>query len=176
MTARVATGIYLSVAANIDPENHITQAVDRLREHVRPVDVSPFYRTRAIGRPGQPDYLNGVLRIETTLEPAPLKWDVLRPIETALGRLRTADKYAARPIDLDLLLFGQRIQQEADLTLPDPDILERVFLAAGLLDLDPDLILPGQQTPLSEWIDSDERAALEIDAAFSRRIKEHILR
>jgi 7,8-dihydro-6-hydroxymethylpterin-pyrophosphokinase len=92
-----------------------------------------------------------------------LKFEVLRRIEAALGRRRGPDKYAPRPIDLDLLLYGDSVVEEPDLVLPDPDLRTRPFLAAALQELAPGLIepvagFPGE--PLAE---------------FSRRLKERFI-
>lgn len=135
--------VYLSVAANIAPEENIPRAIERLRETGKITGISTFYRTPALDRPDQPDYLNGAVRLECALTPRVLKYDTLRAIETDLGRVRGEDKYAARPIDLNILLFGDRVLREEGLEIPDPDLIERPFLAAAVLDLAPDLPLPG---------------------------------
>jgi len=139
---------YLGVGSNIDPETNLIAALDRLRRVVRVTGVSTVYRTAPLGRPEQASYLNGVWRIETGLGARPLKYDVLRPLESALGRVRTADRDAARTIDLDVLLYGDLVVDEPGLKLPDPALGERVFLAVPLLELAPDLVLPGTNEPL----------------------------
>ena len=98
--------LFRSVGSNIAPAENIREALRRLAQRTRLVFISTFYREPAIGRPAEPDFYNGVVSIDTDLPPAILKWQVLRPIETALGRQRGADKYASRTIDFDLLLYG----------------------------------------------------------------------
>ncbi len=134
--------VYIGVGSNIAPETNIVAALERLKSYATITGVSTIYRTPALLRPEQPPYLNGVIRVRTTLDARPLKFEVLRGIETALGRIRTDDAYAARPIDLDILLFDALIVVEDDLRIPDPDIRERAFLSAGLRELDPGLVLP----------------------------------
>ena len=67
---------------------------------------------------------------------------MLRTIENGLHRNRESDKYASRTIDLDLLLFGNMVIHEEGLTIPDPDIYNRSFIAFPLSELNPDLIMP----------------------------------
>ena len=126
------------MGSNIEPEESISLALALLGERVRITGVSTFYRTRPEGRPDQPDFVNGVVEIETELSEVELR-EALHRIETALGRVRTEDKYASRTIDLDVLV------REGSMDW-DPQIAERGFVAIPLAELAPDLILPGTQT------------------------------
>lgn len=164
--------VFVSVGSNIEPARNITRGLRELGRYVRLVGVSCFYRTPAIDRPEQPDYLNGVVEIETSLAPLALRDEVLHPVEEAAGRIRTEDRYAPRTLDLDILCHGEELVELPGLRLPDPDIAERPFLAAALLDLDPELTLPGGSGPLAIQTDPAAIAALEKDEAFSRDIKE----
>jgi 2-amino-4-hydroxy-6-hydroxymethyldihydropteridine diphosphokinase len=141
---------FIGVGSNIAPEENIREALRRLAQSLRLVSISTFYREPAIGRPEDPDFYNGVVAIDTDLPPAKLKWTVLRPIEAALGRSRSTDKYAARTIDLDLLLYGNSVISSDELTLPDPDILTRAFIAVPLYEIAPTLVLPGSGVPIRE--------------------------
>jgi len=125
--------VYIAVGSNIDPESNVPTALRMLSEAANIVAVSTFYRTAALG-PDAPDFINGVVAIDAQLPASELKSDVLRPIEAALGRVRTQDKYAPRQIDLDIAVYGDRII--------DSDVSTRAFLAAPLIELDPDLPLP----------------------------------
>jgi len=118
--------VYLAVGANLEPWKNIPAALARLAESMAITGVSTFYCTPALNRPEQPDYLNGVVAVACSMTPRSLKFEILRPIEVLLGRTRSADKYAARPIDLDILIFGDLIVNEPDLRIPDPDLSERV--------------------------------------------------
>ncbi|MEK4032093.1 2-amino-4-hydroxy-6-hydroxymethyldihydropteridine diphosphokinase [Methylocystis sp. IM3] len=137
------TRAYIGVGSNISPGANIKTAIRLLARQVRLVRFSTFYRTPAEGRPEQPDYINGVVVIETGLTPESLKHKVLRPIEHRLGRRRTDDTFAPRPIDLDLLLYGSQQVQTTDLRLPAEDIEKRAFVAIPLSEVAPDLMLPG---------------------------------
>ncbi|MCY3022976.1 MAG: 2-amino-4-hydroxy-6-hydroxymethyldihydropteridine diphosphokinase [Planctomycetota bacterium] len=152
------------MGSNIRPEANIPAALEKLMRAVRVTATSTFYRTAALQRSGtgeegrttDPEFLNGVWKIETDLDARALKFTVLRRIEDELGRTRTADKYAPRTVDLDLLVYGDTAIDEAGLRVPDPDIRSRSFLALPLLELCPDLALA----------DTGERlAALPVAAA-----------
>ncbi len=133
---------FIALGSNIAPAKNIAEALRRLAQHGPLRGVSTVYRTAPEGRPEQPWYYNCVVRLETQTPPAQLKRDVLRRIEEDLGRVRTADKYAARTIDLDLILYDNVVIESDELTLPDPRIEHRAFLAHGLCELAPDLTLP----------------------------------
>src|SRR5262249_13926867 len=96
---------FIGIGSNIDPEKNIRQALRQLAQAVRLTAISTFYREPALERPDEPAFYNGVVAVETDLPPARLKQDLLRKIEADLGRRRSSDKFASRPIDLDLLLY-----------------------------------------------------------------------
>lgn len=102
--------------------------------------ISPHYRSRAIGPGTQPDYRNAVAALDTDLEPMALL-DQLQAIERAQGRVRT-ERWAARTLDLDLLLYGDRVIADSRLQVPHLRLRERAFVLRPLADLAPDLILP----------------------------------
>ena len=162
----------IGVGANINPEENIAEGLLLLGRRVRILAVSPFYVTAPIGRPEQPDYLNGVVVVEHGGGPAALRDDILRPVEAARGRVRTADAYAARTLDLDVLLYGDRTGHEAGMTLPDPHLWERPFLAAAALAVLPGLVVPGVGRPLRELADPAAVAACRAADAFTERLRE----
>jgi len=141
--------VYVAVGSNINPQDNISRALLALKTYFPINAVSNFYKTPALDRPSQADFINGVVRIQTGRSPREIKFDVLRNIEACLGRIRCADKYAPRTIDLDMILYGTEVIDEPDLRLPDPSIRLYPFVAVPLLELDPELILPDTQTSLS---------------------------
>jgi 2-amino-4-hydroxy-6-hydroxymethyldihydropteridine diphosphokinase len=145
-----AVDAFVAVGSNIDAQENVPRALALLKTHVSITAVSTFYRTSAVGRPDQPDFTNGVVRIRTARPPREMKFDVLRKIEDRLGRVRSADEYAARTIDLDLILYGVMVIDKPDLHLPDATIRTYPFVAIPLLELACDLILPDTRTPLSD--------------------------
>lgn len=132
---------YVAYGSNIEPEDHVFAAFQRLRRYVIVTGVSTAYWTVPIGRPNDPPFVNGVWRLNTRLSARALK-AVLSQIEDRLGRVRTADRFAPRTIDLDLVLYGDEVCDTPDLHLPHPDIV-RPFVGVPILELDPDLRVPG---------------------------------
>ncbi|HEX9019796.1 MAG TPA: 2-amino-4-hydroxy-6-hydroxymethyldihydropteridine diphosphokinase [Nitrospirota bacterium] len=168
------TRAFIGAGSNIDPERHLAEAVRLLgaAAHIRA--ISTVYLTAPLDRPDQPSYYNCVVEIETALPPLELKGAVLRRIEAELGRRRGKDKFASRPIDLDLVLYGDVTMAEEELTLPDPEILRRPFLAVPLAELAPELTLPGSKLTLSEIASRMQQSGMTPLAAYSDRLKRGI--
>ena len=132
---------FIALGSNIDPERNLPLAAARLSELGTPIAASTVYQNPAIADEPQPDYLNAAVLLETELGPLAMR-DKLREIEADLGRIRTADKFAPRTIDLDLCILGDRVLDHELLSLPDPDILKRAHLAVTLAELRPDFLHP----------------------------------
>jgi len=136
---------YVGLGANLGTrEDTIRHAVDLLGAHpeVDLVAVSTLRETEPWGPVEQPPFLNGAAAIETSLEPRALL-GVLLDVERRLGRVRD-ERWGPRTIDLDLLLYGDAVVDEPGLTVPHPRLCERAFALEPLLELDPDLFVPGQ--------------------------------
>ncbi len=162
---------FIGMGSNIDPETNLREALRLLAVAVRVSDISTVLETKPIGRPDQPSFYNSVALIETDLPPMELKKDVLNSIETRLGRVRGSDRYAPRTIDLDLLLYGDVTVREPGLELPDPDITVRPFLATGIAELSPDLVLPGSSGTVSELARRLHDAAMKPLASYTALLK-----
>ena len=104
--------------------------------------VSPVYETRPVGGPSQPDYLNAVIAVETTL-PARAILDRAHRVEDALGRVREV-RWGPRTLDVDLIVVGDEISDSPELTLPHPRAHERAFVLAPWRDIEPDAEIPGR--------------------------------
>jgi para-aminobenzoate synthetase component I len=140
---RVQTA-YLGLGSNLgDRHATLSTALARLAAapEVRIARVSPVYETAAVGLTDQPDFLNLVVEIETTLAPHALL-DLCLSIEQSHGRIRH-ERWGPRTIDLDVLLYADVTLADSQLTLPHPRLHERAFVLAPLADLAPDLILSG---------------------------------
>jgi 2-amino-4-hydroxy-6-hydroxymethyldihydropteridine diphosphokinase len=144
------TRAFVSVGSNINPGDNVREALKRLSRVERILRISTVYMTEPLGRPEQSPYYNGVIAIQTRREPLVLKEQVLRRIEKDLGRERSEDKYAPRTIDLDLILYDDLVLKTDDLTLPDPQILQRPFLALPLKELEPALVIPDSGFSIEE--------------------------
>lgn len=140
---------YIFIGSNIEREKNYLEALTRLRALGNLVAASPVYETPALGANDAPNFFNGAVWLKTTLAPHALR-GALRAVEHALGRVRTADKFAPRPIDLDLVLYGEVTLDEGEWKLPDPDIFERGFMARALAQLNPDYVIPPDGPTLAE--------------------------
>lgn len=102
---------------------------------------SSLYRSAPIGVEGQPDYVNGVIELRTRIAPAALLARLLE-IEREAGRVRDGH-CAPRTLDLDLLLYDQRVIREPDLEVPHPRMHQRAFVLLPLAEIAPDAAIPG---------------------------------
>ncbi len=100
------------LGSNLQPEHHLPQAVLQLEEELEIVQVSSVWETPPVGSEG-PNFLNAAVLVRTSLDAADLKKQLLVPLELRLGRVRTKDRYAARTIDLDLILFDGQVVDDA---------------------------------------------------------------
>jgi 2-amino-4-hydroxy-6-hydroxymethyldihydropteridine diphosphokinase len=138
---------YLGLGSNEGDRLALLQdAVDLLSRHegVRVTASSRVYATDPVGGPPQEEYLNAVVRVETTREPYGLL-DACREVENALGRERL-ERWGPRTIDVDVLTYGDRVIDEPDLQVPHPRMHERGFVLVPLLELVADPPLPGGRT------------------------------
>jgi 2-amino-4-hydroxy-6-hydroxymethyldihydropteridine diphosphokinase len=135
------TRAFIAVGSNIEPERNVLEGLRTLAREVRLLGISTLYRTPPLERPEQEPFINGVVEVCTDLSPEGLR-ELLRTVEQQLGRVRTADKHAARTLDLDLIVYDGLLRRGPELTLPDPDVYRRPFVAIPLAQLAPDLVLP----------------------------------
>lgn len=127
----------ICLGSNIRPRENLPKAIARLREDLDVVAVSSLYASTARGAADAPAFLNAAVVVETDLDPYELKFGLLRPLEAELGRVRSGDRNAPRPIDLDLVLHGDRVIDDGDrrLRIPDPDIATRAHVAVPLAEI-----------------------------------------
>ena len=144
---------YIGIGSNLrGPVHNCELAIrsltaDRLS---RVVEVSPFYRTEPVGKKDQGWFVNAVAALETLRSPSELL-DFILAVEKELGRERK-EKWGPRVIDLDILLFGDRVVQTEDLIVPHPRLHERRFVLAPLNDIAPDLRHPLLNKTISELL------------------------
>ncbi|NBH74992.1 2-amino-4-hydroxy-6-hydroxymethyldihydropteridine diphosphokinase [Rodentibacter pneumotropicus] len=134
---------YIALGSNLDtPINQLNSALQAIKNlpQTRFLAVSSFYQSKPLGPQDQPDYVNAVAKIETTLPPLSLL-DELQRIENEQGRVRLR-RWGERTLDLDILLYGNEIIQNERLTIPHYDMYNREFVIVPLLEITPDLIFP----------------------------------
>jgi 2-amino-4-hydroxy-6-hydroxymethyldihydropteridine diphosphokinase len=147
---------FLGLGSNLgDRLTNLQGAVDALRDEpgLRVTGSSRVWETTPVGGPPQPDYLNAVLRIETDLSARDLL-AVAHRVEARLGRVRT-ERWGARTIDVDILLFDDERIDEPDLVVPHPRLAHRAFVLLPLLELDPDLVLPDGSSLAAVRVDTN---------------------
>ena len=136
--------VYFGLGSNLgDRRANLAAAIEALGSHeVEIAARSPIYETEPIGATEEPvpDYLNCVVSADTRLSPETLV-DITQAIERSLGRHRTYH-WGPRPIDIDLLLYGDVSLESDRLSLPHPRMRERLFVLRPLADLEPDFTLP----------------------------------
>lgn len=147
---------FLGLGSNLgDRLTNLQGAVDALQAEpgLRVTASSRVWETTPVGGPPQPDYLNAVLRIETDLSARDLL-AIAHRVEARLGRVRK-ERWGARTIDLDILLYDDEQIDEPDLVVPHPRLGERAFVVLPLLDLEPDPVLPDGTRLKSVRIDTN---------------------
>ncbi|MFQ5634244.1 MAG: 2-amino-4-hydroxy-6-hydroxymethyldihydropteridine diphosphokinase [Gammaproteobacteria bacterium] len=131
---------FVSVGSNIEPVSHLRFALQELERKFAPLSMSSVYRTRAIGFAGD-DFLNLVVSFEAANSVDDLLGELDR-IESSAGRDRQGDRFGSRTLDLDLLMYADRVIDSPQLQLPRPDIMKYAFVLAPLAELAPDLVHP----------------------------------
>lgn len=143
---------FIGLGSNMDdPVAQLDSAVSHLQSWagISLLAVSGYYGSTPVGPQNQPDFVNAVADVSTSLSPQALL-EALQAIEQRQHRERV-EHWGPRTLDLDILLYGDQNLQEPDLTIPHPRMTERAFVLIPLSDLAPDLILNGQ--PLDTWLD-----------------------
>jgi 2-amino-4-hydroxy-6-hydroxymethyldihydropteridine diphosphokinase len=161
--------VYVAIGGNIDPETRLPLAARELRRRFPDARFSSCYRNPAFGFEGA-DFYNAVVGFHTALEVDALLVQ-LQEIEALCGRDRTEAKWAPRAMDLDLLLYGERLARTARYELPRPDLLRRSYMLGPLAELAPQLRHPlTARTMADHWQElarqphAHERLALDLNA------------
>lgn len=137
--------VYVALGSNLgDREAHLLQGVRDIEELPECSNMvsSSIYETAPMGPQDQPDYLNSVCSFQCSLEPPQLLVE-LKQIERQHGRVQSTQRWTARALDLDILLFGDQQIHTDELTIPHVGIAERSFVLWPLAELDESKYLPG---------------------------------
>ena len=136
---------YIGLGSNLDnPQLQLTTALAGLDEipDTTLVKYSSFYRSKPVGPRNQPDFINAVALLNSGLTALQLLGR-LQSIEDRHGRTRTGQRWGPRSLDLDMLMYGNEIINEPELMVPHPEIRHRNFVLIPLLELAPDVRIPG---------------------------------
>lgn len=139
--------VFVGLGANLhQPQQQIIAALRAIATlpHTQLKDFSSLYGSKPLGPKEQPDYVNAVALLHTQLEPEALL-DGLQKIELQHGRVRKAQRWGARTLDLDIILFGTRVVQTERLTIPHYHFQHREFVLYPLHEMAPHLVLPDGQ-------------------------------
>ncbi|MHC4132654.1 MAG: 2-amino-4-hydroxy-6-hydroxymethyldihydropteridine diphosphokinase [Planctomycetota bacterium] len=145
---------YIGVGSNLgDRKSYIENALDKLSQHpqIEVLRESEIIETHPIGKSNQPDYLNSVVEIKTSLSIQEL-FTRMQEIEIEFDRVRM-EKWSPRTIDLDLLLYTDMFFDSAKLTVPHPEMHLRSFVLNGICQLNPELLHPVLKIPLNQLKD-----------------------
>lgn len=154
----------LSLGSNIEPERHLRAAAAALRERFGAVELSPVYRTAAVGFDG-PVFLNAAAAIDTDLDPVALDaW--LHALEDAQGRQRGGPRFGSRTLDVDVVFYDAvTLRGPGNLELPRPD-WRHGFVLRPLADVAPDYRhpqLPASLSELRERLPADDSVVVDFD-------------
>ena len=158
--------VFVGLGGNVgDSIAHVRDAIREIGKiaTTRVMTCSGLYRTTPVGKLDQGDFINAVAQLETALTPDALMTRLLA-LESRHGRVR-AEKNGPRTLDLDLLLYGDRILQLAHATVPHPRMHERAFVLLPLAEIAPDCSIPGQGAVAALLSALPEQGVIRIDVA-----------
>ena len=155
--------VYIGLGSNLDdPQAQLKKAIIALEmiPSSSVVKTSSFYKSKPVGPQDQPDYINAVVELDTELS-APVLLDYLQVIENEHGRQRE-QKWGARTLDLDILLFGEEVIHDDRLVVPHVEMHKRGFVLFPLDEIAPDCVIPdvGTVHSLLQQVNTDDMAKL----------------
>jgi 2-amino-4-hydroxy-6-hydroxymethyldihydropteridine diphosphokinase len=146
---------FISIGSNIDKEIHIPSSLNALKKQFGKLVISSLYVTEAVGFDGD-DFHNLIVQFDSILK-AKAVAKTLRQIELDHGRTRDSRKYAARTLDLDLILFGDLIISDGRLQIPRDEIEHYAFVLEPLAEIAPDFLHPiSHKSYLQLWDEYDK--------------------
>jgi 2-amino-4-hydroxy-6-hydroxymethyldihydropteridine diphosphokinase len=149
--------VFIAAGSNVEAYRNLASALSELEREFGALTVSHAYRNAAVGF-GGPDFINLVAGFRTRLGVREVV-ERLRHIETLCGRARSAPKWASRPMDLDILLYGELVCDEPGLKLPRPDLLRRAYMLGPLAEIAPAFRHPTANTSIGELWARFDRAS-----------------
>lgn len=161
--------VYLGIGSNVNVEHNVPSGVAALRAEFGRVDLSPVYRSVAVGFSGD-DFINLAARVETCMQPLALK-EFLNLLEDRYGRKRDLPKFSDRTLDIDILLYDDLYMHAPSLVIPRPEIHEYAHVLRPLSDLAPGLVHPVAHRTMAElWaaFDGDRSSLTAVDFPLNR--------
>jgi 2-amino-4-hydroxy-6-hydroxymethyldihydropteridine diphosphokinase len=150
---------FISIGSNIDKEIHIPSSINALKKQFDKIVLSSLYETEAVGFEGA-DFHNLIVQFDSTLEAKEVA-RILRRIELDHGRTRDSRKYAARTLDLDLILYGNLIISDGRLQIPRDEIERYAFVLDPLAEIAPDLLHPISHKSYAQLWDEYDKTGLK---------------
>ncbi len=147
------TKAFIGFGSNLGEREHLIRSAAEgldLLPQTKLARISSLYDTEPVGDLEQPDYLNAAALVMTELEPERLLWNLLL-IESKLGRRRRR-RWGPRPIDLDLLFYGQAVIDQSGLVVPHPEAHKRAFVLVPMSELAPDFVHPVLGVSITELL------------------------
>ena len=154
---------FIALGSNLsNPITQIQQAVVHLQSHqsIEVIKHSSLYQSSPMGPQDQPDFINSVAKINTSLDPLDLL-STLKSIENEMGRVK-GERWGARVIDLDILLYEQLEMDLEQLTIPHIGLSERNFVLVPLLEIEPELEITGKGSIQSLINDLENRTNIQL--------------
>jgi 2-amino-4-hydroxy-6-hydroxymethyldihydropteridine diphosphokinase len=167
------TTVLVAAGSNVEPLGNLRRALDALVVHYPTLRTSRAFRNRAVGFEGE-DFVNLVIALDTD-EDVHTVIERLHEAEARCGRARLAPKWAPRAIDLDILLYGDRVCEEPGLTLPRPDLVRRAYMLGPAAELEPRMRHPTLGVTLEDlWRDfpRDAHALSTVDLGWPAAVSQ----
>ena len=158
--------IYLSIGSNIRPEANFRQCALALDKHFSDTAWSPVYRSAAVGMVGD-DFLNAVVSARTNHAVESVT-ELLKQIEHEQGRVRAANKFTSRTLDIDLLLYDDMVINTTSITLPRAEITSAAHVLVPLAELEPNGVHPVLKKTYQTLLSDQEKVQADFKSALSR--------